>query len=82
MVALVKFSADQTKKYLRITDLYPVKPVPKTSGLLAVGEVFPVVVETFDQKSGLVKVEVSSDGKTFSTHNKKMPVVHGNTYPI
>lgn len=82
MVASVNFTAAQSEKYLRITDLYPDKQHPKASGLLKVGEKFTVNIETFDEKTGLAKVEVSRDGKAFATHAKRMPVVHGQTYPI
>jgi len=82
MVASVDFIAIQSKKYIRITDLYPAKPNPKTSKLLNVGDDFTVSVETFDEETGLVKVEVSSDGKTFTKHDPRKRVVHGQAYEI
>jgi hypothetical protein len=84
MVASINFTAVQSKKFLRITDLFPATPAPtpKTSGLLEIGGIFSVDVETFDEETGLVKVEVSRDNTTFATHDKQMRVVHGRTYPI
>lgn len=82
MVALVNFTATQSEKFLRITSHVPSGSKPVTSGLLKVGDPFSVKVGTFDAKVGLVKVEVSTDGKVFATHDKNMRVVEGPTYEI
>ncbi|HEV2901017.1 MAG TPA: hypothetical protein VGX71_24855 [Pseudaminobacter sp.] len=86
MVASIKFTAAQSDKHLRITDNVANPPKVETSEDLLTGgnanSFLLVVVETFDEKTGLVKVEVSRNGKNFATHDKKMPVAHGNTYEI
>jgi hypothetical protein len=84
-VASIKFTAAQSDKYLRITDNVANPPKVEPPKLLTGGDinsVFPVIVDTFDEKTGLVKVEVSRNGRNFAPHDKKMPVVHGNTYEI
>ncbi len=82
MVALVNFTPSQTAKYLRVTSHLPSGSKPETSGLLKVGAPFPVKVGTFDKEVGLVKVEVSADGKKFATHHERMRVVEGPLYEI
>ncbi len=82
MVALVNFTPSQSAKYLRITSRVPSGSKPETSGLLTVGKLFPVKVGTFDETIGLVKVEVSTDGKSFATHDERMRVVEGPPYEI
>lgn len=85
MTASIKFTAAQSNKIVRITDTYPAIPDPKTSKLLKAGDAssfFTFVFETFDEKTGLVKVEVSSDGNTFATQEDEKRVEHGQQYPI
>jgi hypothetical protein len=85
MVASIKFTAAQSDKYLRITDNVANPPKVETSNLLTGGNAnsfLLVIVETFDEKTGLVKVEVSRNGRNFATHDEKMPVVHGSPYQI
>jgi hypothetical protein len=85
MVASITFTATQTSKYLRITDNFPTTPAPKTSGLLVAGNansVFPIDIETYDQNTGSVKVEVSRDGATFAEHDRNMRIDNGENYPI
>ncbi len=85
MVASITFTAAQSDKVLKITDNVANPPKAETSNLLTGGNAnsfLLVVVETFDEKTGLVKVEVSRNGRNFATHDEKMPVVHGNTYQI
>ncbi|RWE91724.1 hypothetical protein [Mesorhizobium sp.] len=85
MVASIKFTAVQSNKYLRITDKIPPEATPTKSKLLTAGSetsFFTVDVETFDENTGLVKVEVSTDNATFTTHDENMRVVHRWSYPI
>ncbi len=85
MVASIKFTAVQSNKHVRITDNVASPPKMEPPKLLIAGDinsVFPVIVETFDEETGLVKVEVSRNGSNFVLYDENMPVVHGNTYPI
>ena len=77
--AAVTFTSAKTPKYLRITDKN--SGSENVSKLLNDGEKFEINVLAV-KNSGEVKVEVSRDNSTYATHDDRMPVTHGSTYPI
>src|SRR5688572_18573459 len=83
MVAIVKFTAVDSAKYIRVTDKLGIKPEPKKQFQELSGDEFAVEVSTFEgTNKGEVSVEVSRDDKTYADHDPAMRVVDNTTYSI
>ncbi|MCA1370461.1 hypothetical protein I6F15_24215 [Bradyrhizobium sp. BRP14] len=83
-MAIVRFTATGTDKYLKVTD--NLNDAAETQIKLQVARAgeppFEVSVSTFDGETGEVKIEVSRNDSDYGIHNSRMIVRKGQIYPI